>query len=723
MPSRTDSLRLLILDDNEMTAQTLQRIAEREGFEARYATAPQQFFQWLDEWNPDHIALDLVMPEMDGVQVLAELAQRNCRACIIITSGVGGRVLDAAGRSAEEHGLRMTGVLQKPFTPAEFRNLLFGSDGSPAAAVAASTRQAVPPVSAADLAAGMQRRELFVVYQPKVDCKTGSLVGFEALARWRHPRAGLVPPDRFIPLAETHHLIDRLTEYVMAESLHWFTQVRQQIQASNTGCAPQSIRLSVNISARSLENAELFERIEQCCNQHGLTPEHLVLELTETSAMQDPVASLDILTRLRMKGFHLSIDDFGTGYSSMVQLVRLPFSEIKLDKSFVMTARKSQESRTVIKSIVDLGKNLGLKCTAEGIEDDDTLNYLRDVGCDAAQGYLIARPLVAEQATQWALECMRQGESRRLQDVRNLQLLDTPPEQRFDRLTKLGQRVFNVPIVLVVLLDEHRQWFKSNPGLAVRETPRYMAFCTHTVDYQDILLVPDACKDPRFQNNPLVTSEPHIRFYAGCPLRVPNGNAVGTLCLIDRKPGMLKPEDQVLLRDMAHLVEKELLADLQTITDPLTSLLNRRGFESRASDVLELSSRLKQTAVLLFIDMDQFKSINDSHGHMVGDDALRKFADVLRQVFRESDLIARFGGDEFVLLMSNADRQQAIDATARLQQAIADFNQHSSFPFSLTYSAGWAALDPDSPQDLQALLTEADTNMYSNKSQSQGRAT
>jgi diguanylate cyclase (GGDEF)-like protein len=722
MSSRTDTLRLLILDDNEMTGQTLQRIAEREGFDVRFSTVPQQFFQWLDEWNPDHIALDLVMPEMDGVQVLAELAQRNCRACIIITSGVGGRILEAAGRSAAEHGLRLTGVLQKPFTPAEFRSLLFGSEGSPSP-VSAPARQATLPVSAADLAAGLQRKELFVVYQPKVDCRTGSLVGFEALARWRHPHAGLVPPDRFIPLAETHDLIDELTEYVMAEALHWFAQVRQQIQANNTGCTPQSIRLSVNISARSLENSALFERIEQCCNNHELTPEHLVLELTETSAMQDPVASLDILTRLRMKGFHLSIDDFGTGYSSMVQLVRLPFSEIKLDKSFVMTARRSQESRTVIKSIVDLGRSLGLKCTAEGIEDNDTLNYLRDIGCDAAQGYLIARPLMAEHATQWALECMRQSESRRLLDLHNLHLLDTPPEQRFDRLTKLAQRVFNVPIVLVVLLDEHRQWFKSNLGLTMRETPRHMAFCTHTINYQDILLVPDTLKDPRFQHNPLVTGEPHIRFYAGCPLRVANGNAVGTLCLIDRKPGALNTEDQDLLRDMAHLAEKELQADIQAITDSLTSLLNRRGFESRATDTLQLSIRLRHSAALLFIDLDQFKSINDNHGHAMGDDALRKFADMLRQVFRESDLIARFGGDEFVLLMSNADKQQALDATTRLRQAIADLNRQSSFPFSLTYSIGWASLDPDNPQDLQALLAEADSNMYSNRNQSHGRAT
>src|SRR5690606_15500276 len=153
-----------------------------------------------------------------------------------------------------------------------------------------------PAIAASDLATALQNNELFVVYQPKVECKTGSLCGFEALARWRHPRAGLVPPDQFIPLAEAHDLIDPLTEYVMDEARQWFASARQQIQNLHTGCAPQAIRLSVNISARSLSHTDLFERIETCCNRHGLTPEHLVLELTETSAMQDPVASLDMLT-------------------------------------------------------------------------------------------------------------------------------------------------------------------------------------------------------------------------------------------------------------------------------------------------------------------------------------------------------------------------------------------------------------------------------------------
>jgi EAL domain-containing protein (putative c-di-GMP-specific phosphodiesterase class I) len=145
----------------------------------------------------------------------------------------------------------------------------------------------------------------------------------------------------------------------------------------------------------------LADVLTSLCREYLVAPERVVLELTESSAMVDPILSLDLLTRLRVKGFQLSIDDFGTGYSSMVQLVRLPFSEIKVDRSFVMQAEQSQESRTVIKSIVDLGHSLGLVVTAEGVEDLSTLNYLNSLGCDLAQGYFIARPMAGEAARAW----------------------------------------------------------------------------------------------------------------------------------------------------------------------------------------------------------------------------------------------------------------------------------------------------------------------------------
>ncbi len=408
--------RLLILDDDPLTGQTIQRIAEFAGLEVHFTTEPIEFFRILGEWNPTHIALDLIMPEMDGVQVITELARRRCQARIIITSGVGSRVLDAAGRSAAEHGLNIAGVLSKPFSPDSLRRLLAETPDSNQANDSATSVPAMRnatsrqfEVTETELRRALDNGEFYLVYQPKVECATGVLAGFEALVRWAHPNQGLIPPDRFIPVAEASGLIGALTDQVLSQGLTWFAPLCHA--ASNSGVLPNqdliltlNLTLSVNISAKTLNDAQLIEKVSERCRILGIKPARLIFELTETSAMDDPVASLDRLTRLRMRGFNLSIDDFGTGFSSMLQLVRLPFSEIKVDKSFVMTAQQSQESRTVIKSIVDLGHSLGLQATAEGVEDSATLDYLRQIGCDLAQGYFIARPMPGDAVPEWLVQ-------------------------------------------------------------------------------------------------------------------------------------------------------------------------------------------------------------------------------------------------------------------------------------------------------------------------------
>ncbi|TVQ08890.1 MAG: EAL domain-containing protein [Leptolyngbya sp. DLM2.Bin27] len=399
--------RLLILDDDPMTGATIQRIAEFAGLEVHFTDTPSRFFDLLHEWQPTHIALDLVMPGMDGLQVMSELAQLACRAKIIITSGVGSRVLDAAGRSAVEHGLDIAGVLAKPFSPSQLRDMLRGQIA--AVPHLSPLSPPVPPsdFTAADLQQALDRREFVLVYQPKVLCATGELAGFEALVRWAHPCYGLLPPLRFIPLAESCGLIDPITDQVIDQAMAWFGPLcaGAAAEAKLSAATCDRIMLSVNISARTLGNETLFERVQKQCQAWQVAPARLIFELTETSAMDDPVASLDLLTRLRMIGFHLSIDDFGTGFSSMLQLVRLPFSEIKVDKSFVMTAMTSSESRTVVKFIVDLGHSLGLRCTAEGVEDRDTLAFLTDIGCDLAQGYHIARPMAEAEIWDWIAQC------------------------------------------------------------------------------------------------------------------------------------------------------------------------------------------------------------------------------------------------------------------------------------------------------------------------------
>ncbi len=395
--------RLLILDDDAMIGQTIRAIAESAGLEARFTSSHTEFFAELESWQPTHIALDLIMPEMDGVQVLGQLAKRGCTSSIIVTSGVGHRVLDAAGRSASEHGLRIAGVLSKPFSPSALRSML-GTPG-PAKAPAKPTRAASPSseITADELAKAIDESQLFVAYQPKIVCDGGALAGFEALVRWTHPERGFIPPDRFIPLAESTGLIDPLTDFVLERSLAWFCS---NFLAGGHAHDAHPATLSVNISAKTLADHDFVDRALQNCQKFGLAPSRLIFELTETSAMEDPVASLDLLTRLRMKGFQLSIDDFGTGFSSMLQLARLPFSEIKVDKSFVMNAASSQESRVVIKSIVDLGRSMGLRSTAEGVEDAGSLEYLRHVGCDLAQGYHIGRPMEGDAALAW---CQARG--------------------------------------------------------------------------------------------------------------------------------------------------------------------------------------------------------------------------------------------------------------------------------------------------------------------------
>ena len=397
------SCRLLILDDDPVVALTMQLIAESAGAGARVASDPSTFFADLQQWQPTHVCTDLLMPGMDGMQVLAELARLGCSARVIISSGVGQRVLDAAARSALEHGLVVIGVLPKPFAPAALRHLLgLGCEARldgcciPPATLVATTSAALPFVP--DLAAleqALAQSQLHVVYQPKVHCDTGRLCGLEALVRWRHPRHGHIGPDQFIPLAERAGRIDELTLRVLDQALAWFVPWRR---ADPTRAA---LTLSINLSARSLASPYLVASIHERCCEAGLSPAHLMFELTETAAMDDPCLALELLTRMRVQGFQLSIDDFGTGFSSMLQLVRLPFTEIKVDRSFVMSAGTSAESRAVIRSIVDLGHSLDLRVTAEGVEDQGALDYLRTLGCDEAQGYFIARPLPPTELDAW----------------------------------------------------------------------------------------------------------------------------------------------------------------------------------------------------------------------------------------------------------------------------------------------------------------------------------
>jgi diguanylate cyclase (GGDEF)-like protein len=306
-------------------------------------------------------------------------------------------------------------------------------------------------------------------------------------------------------------------------------------------------------------------------------------------------------------------------------------------------------------------------------------------------------------------------EACRLGALQALNLLDTPAEERFDRVTRLARRLFGVPIALVSLVDADRQWFKSRQGLDATETPRDVSFCGHAILGDQILIVPDARADERFHDNPLVAGDPRIRFYAGRPLSAPDGSKVGTLCLIDPEPRELVGDELEILDDLAAMVERELAAIQLATIDELTGLSNRRGFEMIARPALAGCQRANRPAALLFLDLDGFKQINDVHGHAEGDRALIEIARCLLQAFRDSDVVSRLGGDEFCVLLTGASEADLEAPLARLEQEVEAVNAVPGREWRLRYSIGAVHVPAAERLSVEALLREADERMYRQK--------
>lgn len=308
-------------------------------------------------------------------------------------------------------------------------------------------------------------------------------------------------------------------------------------------------------------------------------------------------------------------------------------------------------------------------------------------------------------------------EKTRLETLQLLNILDTQSEERFDRLTRIAKRTFNVPIAVVSLVDENRQWFKSCIGLPVKETPRDISFCGHAILGHDVFIVTDTLLDERFADNPIVTGEPNIRFYAGCPLTAPNGCKLGTLCIIDQKPRHFDNEDIQILRDLAVSVEQELSALQMATMDELTNITNRRGFLMLAEQSISFAKRHEIPVTLIFLDLDQFKVINDIHGHAEGDKALITFAEVMKNSCRDSDVFARIGGDEFVVLLSNTDIKSAEEFISRFNDALVKRTSQLNSEYDISFSFGIVLFDANKHQSIEQFVAESDDLMFKHKKQ------
>ncbi len=371
--------RLLIIDDDPGIGTFVAKVGRALGFATCQCTNAVEFEKGYKEFMPTVVVTDLQMPGVDGIQLLRNLGEKKCTASILIISGMDVKTLGSAKELGKLNGLKIVGCMQKPLALAELRQTLKDAQNEQ------------NPVSEQDLAAAVDEGQLTPYYQPKAARnQKGEWIidGVESLIRWPHPKHGMIMPDDFIPLAEETGQIVPLTTYVIDHA------VRQMV---DWHCGGLKLDVSVNVSASTLDEIDFPDRISALMEQYGLDNRMLTLEITESTAMTRQDLILDILTRLRIKGFSLSMDDFGTGYSSLKQLFKLPFSELKIDRSFVKELDNNHEARTLTTAMVTLAHQLGLTVCAEGVETRSALDFLGSLGCDRVQGYLISRPVLPDQ--------------------------------------------------------------------------------------------------------------------------------------------------------------------------------------------------------------------------------------------------------------------------------------------------------------------------------------
>lgn len=382
--------RLLVVDDDLVQRVLISKIGSKLGYDSVVVPSYEAATELLAREAFDVMALDLSLGERDGVELLRFVAERNLRAmAIVIISGCDDRIMKATRRVATGLKLHLGGCLTKPLDLNRLRSALELPQRSPSAASSAAPPPRITPER---IARGLADHEFFVEFQPKIALRTERVVGAEALARWRTAEFGMVSPMVFIPIAEEAGLMREVTDCILSSAL---SQGRKLIER-NPG-----FTIAVNISGSLMSDLTLPDRIEEILRRENVPPSSLTVEITETTAMADVDRANDILVRLRLKNIGTAIDDFGTGYSSLAALARLPFSELKIDQSFIKGCESDDDMMKIVDASVALAKAFNMKVVAEGVESSQALEIIRRIGCDVAQGFYFAPSLRRSRAERW----------------------------------------------------------------------------------------------------------------------------------------------------------------------------------------------------------------------------------------------------------------------------------------------------------------------------------
>ena len=393
-------VKILLIDDEPFTLRLLAHQLKALGHEDVVAHEDARDALSLLEGNPgvvDLVVLDLQMPGIDGVEFIRHLARLRFAGGVLLISGEDERILQTAHKLARAHQLRVLGAVTKPVEPAQLQETLEAMTADEG-----RSRRTTKRYTLDELREGILRQQFINWYQPKVALSTGAVVGVETLVRWEHPEDGMVFPDAFIGLAEEGGIVDALTRPTLQRALAQARAWRDQGLVLHVG---------VNVSMDDLFDLSFPDFVVGAITAAGVPVESLVLEITESRLMKNALASLDILTRLRLKHIDLSIDDFGTGHSSLAQLRDIPFDELKIDRGFIHGASANPSNRAIVEASLGMAHHLGMHSVAEGVEDVDDWTLLRTLGCDFAQGYFIARPMPGDAVVDW----VRTWEPRRLQ--------------------------------------------------------------------------------------------------------------------------------------------------------------------------------------------------------------------------------------------------------------------------------------------------------------------
>jgi len=384
---------VLIVDDSRLQRKSAEQCLISFGVEHLYeAENGQEALALLKSLRipPAVMLLDLEMPVLDGIEVLQHLATENYKPAIILVSSSDEVLISAVAAMAEALHLPILGAFRKPVYPA----ILAGALASFDQIEPVHTHLILPStdICVERLTSAINSNLIVPFYQPKIELQSPGLAGVEVLARWNDDGGKAISPEQFIPLAEENNLICALTMSILDQVLD------DMVQWSAQGLL---LPVAINLSAMSLADSSFANAIIQRVADKGVPARQITFEVTESALVIDLPSALATISRLRLKGFGCSIDDYGTGFSSMQQLSRFPFSELKIDRSFVKDAPTRQHVRNILGSAIDMGRRLGIATVAEGVETVDELHLLKSLGCKQAQGFLLARPMPGSDVIRW----------------------------------------------------------------------------------------------------------------------------------------------------------------------------------------------------------------------------------------------------------------------------------------------------------------------------------